>query len=212
MFFLSLESTASVLKATLRQDPDVIMVGEIRDCETADIAFKTTLTGHMVFTTLHTNNTIASITPLINIGVKPYIISSALEGIISQRLVRNVCTHCKITVSPEKDILRLLNIPEDTFKEVAVGKGCIKCHKTGFLGRTGIFEIFQIDDRFRHHISNNYEESAIINLAKDNGMRTLLEDGIEKVKLGITTLEELLRVIGHQTTYVKTGKRIKESR
>lgn len=194
-------SFASVLRATLRQDPDVILVGEIRDYETADVAFKAALTGHMVLTSLHTNNTVASITRLIDIGVKPYLIASAIEGIIAQRLVRKICQYCKTTTPPDKDILKLLKIPEDTFKEVVVGKGCSKCNNTGYLGRTGIFEVFVMNDEFRQLISSDYKESEIMNLAKVGGMRTLIEDGIEKVRLGITTLEELLRVIGPPTKY-----------
>ncbi|MFZ6006540.1 MAG: ATPase, T2SS/T4P/T4SS family [Nitrospirota bacterium] len=194
-------SFASVLRSTLRQDPDVILVGEIRDHETADVAFKAALTGHMVLTSLHTNNTVASITRLIDIGVKPYLIASAIEGIIAQRLVRRVCQYCKTSTAPDKEIIKLLKIPENTFKEVSVGKGCSKCNNTGYLGRTGIFELFVMNDEFRQLISSDYKESEIMNLAKAGGMKTLIEDGIEKVRLGITTLEELLRVIGPPTKY-----------
>jgi type II secretory ATPase GspE/PulE/Tfp pilus assembly ATPase PilB-like protein/FixJ family two-component response regulator/RNA polymerase subunit RPABC4/transcription elongation factor Spt4 len=194
-------SFASVLRSTLRQDPDVILVGEIRDHETADVAFKAALTGHMVLTSLHTNNTVASITRLIDIGVKPYLIASAIEGIIAQRLVRRVCQYCKTSTAPDKEIIKLLKIPENTFKEVSVGKGCSKCNNTGYLGRTGIFELFVMNDEFRQLISSDYKESEIMNLAKAGGMKTLIEDGIEKVRLGITTLEELIRVIGPPTKY-----------
>lgn len=194
-------SFAFVLRSTLRQDPDVILVGEIRDHETADVAFKAALTGHMVLTSLHTNNTVASITRLIDIGVKPYLIASAIEGIIAQRLVRRVCQYCKTSTAPDKEIIKLLKIPENTFKEVSVGKGCSKCNNTGYLGRTGIFELFAMNDEFRQLISSDYKESEIMNLAKAGGMKTLIEDGIEKVRLGITTLEELFRVIGPPTKY-----------
>ncbi|MFZ5996047.1 MAG: ATPase, T2SS/T4P/T4SS family [Nitrospirota bacterium] len=197
-------SFASVLRATLRQDPDVILVGEIRDNETADVAFKAALTGHMVLTTLHTNDTVSSITRLIDIGVKPYLIASALEGIIAQRLVRKVCPHCKMTVVPDKDELKMLTIPENTFEEVAKGKGCDRCNSTGYLGRTGIFEIFAMNDEFRRIISSDYREPELKNLAKAGGMRTLMGDGIEKVRQGITTLDELLRVIGPPTRYERT--------
>jgi type II secretory ATPase GspE/PulE/Tfp pilus assembly ATPase PilB-like protein len=194
-------SFASILRATLRQDPDVLLVGEIRDYETADVAFKAALTGHMVLTSLHTNNTIASITRLIDIGIKPYLIASAIEGIIAQRLVRKVCQHCKTTAIPEKNILKLLKIPENIFGEVAVGKGCSRCNNTGYLGRIGLFEVFIMNDEFRHLINSDYKESEIMNLAKAGGMKTLIDDGIEKVKLGTTTLDELLRVIGPPTKY-----------
>lgn len=194
-------SFASVLRATLRQDPDVILVGEIRDSETADVAFKAALTGHMVLTSLHTNNTVASITRLIDIGVKPYLISSAIEGIIAQRLVRKTCHYCKTTAVPDESILSLLKIPKNTFGEVAAGKGCSKCNNTGYLGRIGLFEVFIINDEFRHLINSDYKESELMNLARAGGMKTLIDDGIEKVKSGITTLDELLRVIGPPTRY-----------
>lgn len=194
-------SFASVLRATMRQDPDVILVGEVRDFETADVAFKAALTGHMVLTSLHTNNTVASITRLIDLGVKAYLISSALEGIIAQRLVRKVCQHCKTLVDPEKDYLKVLKIPEGTFDSVTIGKGCSRCNNTGYLGRTGIFEIFIMNDEFRQLIGGSYKESEIMNLARAGGMKTLIEDGIEKVRSGTTTLEELIRVIGPPTRY-----------
>lgn len=194
-------SFASVLRATLRQDPDVILVGEIRDYETADVSFKAALTGHMVLTTLHTNNTVASITRLIDIGIKPYLIASAIEGILAQRLVRTVCRYCKTTAEPDIEALNLLKIPAATFDSMVVGKGCGRCNNTGYLGRTGIFELFVMNDEFRQLISSNYRESEVMNLAKAGGMTTLIEDAIEKVKLGLTTLGELLRVIGPPTKY-----------
>lgn len=192
-------SFANVLRSTLRQDPDVILVGEIRDAETADVAFKAALTGHMVLTTLHTNNTVASITRLIDIGVKPYLIASAVEGIIAQRLVRKVCKYCKTTSIPDSKSLELLRIPKDSVKEIVAGKGCARCDNTGYYGRTGVFELFVINEEFRHLISSSYKELEILKLARAGGMKTLIEIGIEKVKLGITTLEELLRVIGPPT-------------
>lgn len=189
-------SFATVLRAMLRQDPDVILVGEIRDYETADVAFKAALTGHLVLTTLHTNSAVASITRLIDIGVKPYLIASAIEGILAQRLVRKVCKYCQITIAPDDKMIKMLKIPEGTFSETVVGKGCNRCNNSGFYGRTGLFEIFIMDDQLRHIISTNYKESEILKCAKASGMRTLLEVCIEKVKMGITTLEELVRVIG----------------
>jgi len=195
-------SFASVLRSTLRQDPDVILVGEIRDFETADVAFKAALTGHMVLTTLHTNNSIASITRLIDMGVKPYLISSALEGILAQRLVRKVCGHCKEQAPFERELMDLLKIAQETLGELGYkGKGCEKCNNTGYLGRTGIFEVFVMNDDFRHLISSNYKESELLNMARSDGMKTLMEDGIEKLRHGDTTLEEVLRVIGPQTRH-----------
>lgn len=195
-------SFASVLRSTLRQDPDVILVGEIRDYETADVTFKAALTGHMVLTTLHTNNSIASITRLIDMGVKPYLIASALEGILAQRLARTVCKYCKAEQPPDKELMQLLKIPEDSLGEkVSYGKGCDRCNNTGYMGRTGIFEVFVMNDDFRHLISGSYKEAELMNMAHASGMRTLIEDGIEKVKLGLTTLQEMVRVIGPQTRH-----------
>ena len=195
-------SFAQVLRATLRQDPDVILVGEIRDFETADVAFKASLTGHMVLSTLHTNSSVASITRLMDMGIKPYIIGSALEGVIAQRLVRRICRQCKTMVAPDKETLELLRIPADSFPEgVPKGLGCEQCNRTGFMGRTGVFEFFAMTDDFRRFISTSYKESDLLEMARANGMRTLIEDGIEKVKMGETTLDELLRVIGPQIGY-----------
>jgi type II secretory ATPase GspE/PulE/Tfp pilus assembly ATPase PilB-like protein/ActR/RegA family two-component response regulator len=192
-------SFASVLRATLRQDPDVILVGEIRDAETADVAFKAALTGHMVLSTLHTNSAVGSITRLIDMGVKPYIIASALEGLFAQRLVRRVCSACSTEVAPDREIMELLRVPPGYLDgAVRRGKGCDQCNKTGYRGRTGVFELFTMNEDFRHFISTSYKETELFDMARAGGMRTLLEDGLEKVRLGLTTLEELLRVLGPQ--------------
>lgn len=191
-----------VLRATLRQDPDVILVGEIRDFETADVAFKASLTGHMVLSTLHTNSSVASITRLMDMGIKPYIIGSALEGVIAQRLVRRICRHCLTMVPPNGETLELLRISAELFPNgVPMGSGCEHCNRTGFSGRTGVFEFFVMTDDFRRFISTSYKESDLVEMARANGMRTLIEDGIEKVTRGETTLDELLRVIGPQIAY-----------
>jgi type II secretory ATPase GspE/PulE/Tfp pilus assembly ATPase PilB-like protein/FixJ family two-component response regulator len=188
---------AQVLRSTLRQDPDVILVGEIRDHDTADVAFKAALTGHMVLSTLHTNSAIGSITRLIDMGVKPYIIASALEGIVAQRLVRKVCKQCATLVPPDKDMLELLRVPAGFFSgDVSVGCGCDACNKSGYQGRIGVYEVFIMNEDFRQIIGNDYKESEVLDLARSSGMRTLLEDALEKVRLGWTTLEEVLRVIG----------------
>uniref|UniRef100_C6DZA4 Response regulator receiver protein n=1 Tax=Geobacter sp. (strain M21) TaxID=443144 RepID=C6DZA4_GEOSM len=195
-------SFASVLRATLRQDPDVILVGEIRDAETADVAFKASLTGHMVLSTLHTNSAVASITRLIDMGVKPYIIGSALEGLFAQRLVRRICPDCAVQVTPDPDLLELLRVPAGFLGEtVTRGKGCEQCNKSGYRGRIGIYELFTMNEDFRHFISTSYKETELLEMARTGGMRTLIEDGLEKVRLGMTTLEELLRVMGPQLVY-----------
>jgi type II secretory ATPase GspE/PulE/Tfp pilus assembly ATPase PilB-like protein/FixJ family two-component response regulator/RNA polymerase subunit RPABC4/transcription elongation factor Spt4 len=208
-------SFASILRATMRQDPDVILVGEIRDYETADIAFKAALTGHMVLTTLHTNSAVASITRLINMEIKPYLIASALEGILAQRLLRTVCRYCRTRVPADDSGLHapmeLLRIPKDALGDALYrGAGCTRCDNTGYLGRTGIFEVFVMTDDFRHLITTGYREPELLNMARLAGMRTLLEDGIDKVRRGVTTLEELLRVAGPQMRQErKCGKCLK---
>jgi type II secretory ATPase GspE/PulE/Tfp pilus assembly ATPase PilB-like protein/FixJ family two-component response regulator len=188
---------AQVLKATLRQDPDVILVGEMRDHDTADVGFKAALTGHMVLSTLHTNSAVASITRLIDMGIKPYIISSALEGVVAQRLVRKVCQDCKELIPPDRDLLEILRVPQGFFTGgVYVGKGCEACNNSGFKGRIGVFEVFIMNEDFRQLIGTAYKETEVLELARASGMRTLLEDALEKVRLGWTTLDEVLRVIG----------------
>ncbi|MSM38018.1 MAG: response regulator [Geobacter sp.] len=194
-----------ILRATLRQDPDVILVGEIRDYDTADVAFKASLTGHMVLSTLHTNSSIASITRLIDMGVKPYIIASALEGLIAQRLVRRICTDCAEPIPPNPEIMALLHVPPGLLgATVMQGKGCEQCNNSGYRGRTGIFELFIMNEDFRQFIGTSYKESDLLEMARANGMRTLIEDGIEKVRQGLTTLQELLRVIGPQLAYERS--------
>ncbi|QOX78972.1 Flp pilus assembly complex ATPase component TadA [Trichlorobacter lovleyi] len=190
-------SFAQVLRATLRQDPDVILVGEMRDFDTADTAFKAALTGHMVLSTLHTNSAIASITRLIDMGIKPYILASALEGIIAQRLVRRICENCREETAPDPEQSALLRVPEGLFNGTTFrGAGCVRCNNTGYKGRLGIYEIFLMSDEYRQLIGTSYKESEIQAIARVNGMRSLLEDGLEKVRQGLTTMEEILRVVG----------------
>ncbi|KIH76237.1 Type II secretory pathway ATPase GspE/PulE or T4P pilus assembly pathway ATPase PilB [Geoalkalibacter ferrihydriticus] len=198
-------SFASILRSTMRQDPDVILVGEIRDLETADVAFKAALTGHMVLTTLHTNNAIASITRLIDLGIKPYLIASALEGIVAQRLVRRICPHCRVAEDPDPEALELLRIPAAHLAGRNMrGRGCARCNNTGYAGRVGIYEIFTMNEDFRHFICENYKEGELLEMARGGGMRLLIDDGIEKVHQGATTLEELLRVVGPQIRHERT--------
>jgi type II secretory ATPase GspE/PulE/Tfp pilus assembly ATPase PilB-like protein/RNA polymerase subunit RPABC4/transcription elongation factor Spt4 len=181
----------------MRQDPDVILVGEVRDFETADTAFKAALTGHMVLTSLHTNSAVASITRLIDMGIKPYILASALEGIVAQRLVRRICDNCREEVVPDPEQSALLRVPEGFFAgKVFCGAGCARCNNTGYKGRLGVFEIFLMSDEYRQLIGTSYKESEILTIARANGMRSLLEDGLEKVRQGLTTMDEILRVVG----------------
>jgi type II secretory ATPase GspE/PulE/Tfp pilus assembly ATPase PilB-like protein/FixJ family two-component response regulator len=197
-------SFPSVLRATMRQDPDVILVGEIRDFETADIAFKAALTGHMVLSSLHTNSSVASITRLMDMQVKPYLISSSLEGIIAQRLVRKLCPACRQPATPDRALLEMLKIPADRQDgPFFSAEGCDRCQQSGYVGRTGIFEIFSMNDEFRHLVSTGYREAELVKMARAGGMATLLENGLTKANRGETTLDELLRVLGSQSRYEK---------
>ena len=193
---------ASSLRSTLRQDPDVILVGEIRDLETAKAAFQAAMTGHLVFTSLHTNSTIATISRLFHLGIEPFLVASAVQGIIAQRLVRKVCPHCKELKNYDKNLLDILSAENIGFPEkLYYGKGCDNCNQTGFLGRTGLFEVFQMNEEFRHFLTTDYRESKLLNMAKSLGMETLLEDSLIKVIDGWTTLEEILRVLGPGVEY-----------
>ena len=187
----------SVLRSVLRQDPNVIMLGEIRDLETAEVTFQAALTGHLVLSTIHTNNSLATITRLKHQGLESFIIASTLEVIIAQRLVRKICSKCKERDSPSEELLSYLGADE-LRSEITFyhGKGCEACHETGYAGRTGIFEIFTMNNKLKNMISNNATEDELEKVAKDNGMTTLLEDGIAKIKSGVTTCEEVLRVLG----------------
>jgi type II secretory ATPase GspE/PulE/Tfp pilus assembly ATPase PilB-like protein/DNA-binding NarL/FixJ family response regulator len=188
---------ASALRATLRQDPDVILVGEIRDQETAIIAFQAALTGHLVFTTLHTNSAMATVSRLLQMGVEPYLVASAVQMIIAQRLVRKICPYCKEQTPLNRKTLELLGGDESTFPDkLYSGKGCKACGNTGYSGRVGIYEILVMEEIFRQFLSTSYREDKLGEQAKLLGMRSLLEDGLTKVKNGVTTLDELLRIIG----------------
>jgi type II secretory ATPase GspE/PulE/Tfp pilus assembly ATPase PilB-like protein/FixJ family two-component response regulator len=188
-----------VLRAILRQDPNVIMLGEIRDFETAEVALHAALTGHLVLSTLHTNGTVASITRLKDMGIKSYVISEALIGIVAQRLVRRICQHCKINDHPDQEVLRALRLdPENLDFTPQKGAGCPRCNKTGYAGRVGVYEIFQIDGTLKRMIYQESTETEVSEAARWGGMTTLLEDGLSKVKAGITTFEEIYRVLGAQ--------------
>jgi type II secretory ATPase GspE/PulE/Tfp pilus assembly ATPase PilB-like protein/FixJ family two-component response regulator len=192
-------SFSSVLRSILRQDPNVIMLGEIRDFETAEVACHAALTGHLVLSTLHTNGAIASITRLLDMGIKSYVIADSLIGIIAQRLVRRICGHCKTEDQPEQQTLRALRIYDRQLKSYK-GVGCRKCNNTGYKGRLGIFEIFLVDGELRRMIRNDASESELMRSAKQSGMTTLLDDAIKKIESGQTTCEEILRVFGPQNT------------
>jgi len=185
---------AKILRAMLRQAPNVILVGEIRDGEVADIAIQAALTGHLVFSTLHTNDAASAITRLIDMGVKPFLVASSIQAIMAQRLVRRICPKCKIVDEhPDPHYLRLLNIGPDDLKKYSVykGAGCNKCHNIGYKGRQGIFEILEMNTELRELAFARAPASELRKAAKASGMRGLLEDGREKVFKGITTPEEV---------------------
>ncbi len=184
---------ASGLRAILRQDPDIIMVGEIRDSETAQIAVHAALTGHLVLSTLHTNDAPSAITRLSDLGIEPFLIASSLEGVIAQRLVRKVCEHCKEPYKPTKEELSQLGLDGNyTFYR---GRGCDMCMGTGYRGRTGIYEVLELSDDLKQLIIKTQDANEIRKRAKELGFRTMYEDGLEKVIKGITTPEELIRAV-----------------
>lgn len=185
---------ANTLRHIVRQDPDIIMIGEIRDLETAEIAIQSALTGHLVFSTLHTNDAPSAITRLLDMGVENFLLSSTIRGILAQRLVRVICPSCKEIDSSivNKEELEVFGINKNTI--LYHGKGCEQCANTGYYGRTGIFELLVVDDEIRKLILKNADSNQIREIARKNGMKTLLEDGAEKIMKGLTTLSEVLRV------------------
>jgi type IV pilus assembly protein PilB len=187
---------AAALRSILRQAPNVVMIGEIRDLETARIATEASLTGHLVFSTLHTNDAPSAITRLLDIGIKPFLVASALRSIMAQRLVRTICPHCKESYRPPNSEIRLLGPLAGQAKELDFfrGHGCSHCSLTGYSGRAGIFEIFMINDEIQKMIFDKKPANELRVRARELGMRTLREDGLRKVMSGMTTLDEVLRV------------------
>lgn len=184
------------LRHILRQDPNVVMVGEIRDQETADIAIRASLTGHLVFSTLHTNDAPSAFTRLTDMGIEPFLIASSVEAVQAQRLVRTICSHCKTEQKVDHDYLRKIGFPAD---EIGVAKfwhgaGCEECRQLGYQGRKGIYELLAVTEGIRPLIMNRAPATTIAQAAIENGMRTLRTDGWNKVKAGVTTIEEILRV------------------
>ena len=188
---------ASALRSILRQDPDVILLGEIRDGETAKIAMQAAQTGHLVLSTLHTDDAPSVVTRLADIGAEPFVIASALVGVVAQRLVRRLCVHCRRQYTPPPEVLRALNIAEADAASIPFYKavGCDQCNHTGYRGRIGIYEVMRITDKLRRLIAARVTEDQIRDTAVSGGMITLGEDGLAKVKSGVTTPEELLRVV-----------------
>ena len=190
-------SFSNVLRSFLRQDPDIIMVGEIRDVQTAEIAIQASLTGHLVFSTVHTNDASGAVNRLVDMGVEPFLVASSLVGILAQRLVRLACPHCRQKVSPTDAEWGELGLRDNGHKKpefVYRATGCPKCFKTGYLGRSGIYELLELDDDIRQLVLKNVDSGTIKRAAMSKGMLTLREDGADKISRGLTTLEEVLRV------------------
>ena len=190
---------SAALRSILRQAPNIVMIGEIRDAETADIAMEAALTGHLVFSTLHTNDAPSAVTRLLDIGVKPFLVASALRAAMAQRLVRAICEKCKEAYTPsEREIKMLTGLASGTNAQVPDhmyhGAGCDRCGKTGYKGRKGIFEIFKVDDTIQRLIFDHAPATLLRQRAREMGMRTLREDGMLKVASGMTSLAEVLRV------------------
>ncbi len=188
---------ASALRSILRQDPDVILVGEIRDADTAKIAMQAAQTGHLVLSTLHTDDAPSVVTRLMDIGTEPYVIAGALVGVVAQRLVRRLCVNCRRQYTPPSETLRALNISDADGAAIPFYKsvGCDQCSHTGYRGRIGIYEVMRVTDKLRRAIASRASEAQIRDAAVASGMISLGEDGLSKVKSGITTPEELLRVV-----------------
>jgi general secretion pathway protein E len=189
---------ASALRTVLRQDPDIVMVGEIRDAETAENAVQAALTGHLVVSTLHTNDASSSITRLLDLGIPHFLITSTLIGVMAQRLVRENCKHCLEEYSPTAEEAAALKIPLDKLQPYKFkrGKGCLHCRETGYMGRTGIYEVLPMTEKIRRLVASQAGSLEIFKAAREEGLRTLKEAAIEKVFRGITTVTEAIRVTG----------------
>lgn len=186
---------ARCLRSILRQDPDIVMVGEIRDLETAEISIQASLTGHLVFTTLHTNDAPSTIARLLDLGLETFLVTATLEGIIAQRLVRRICANCKTEYQPSEEQLMELGLTVDNAagKKFYYGRGCDMCNNTGYRGRTGLFEIMTFDDEIRDLIMNHASTGVLREAARRKGMKTLRENGLELIFSGVTTLDEVAR-------------------
>jgi general secretion pathway protein E len=186
-------SFAKALRSILRQDPDVIMIGEIRDLETAQIAVQSSLTGHLVLATLHTNNAVSALTRLIDMEIEPFLLASSLSGVLAQRLVRCLCKDCRSAYQPDKAELAFLKSttpPEYLYRPV----GCASCGGSGYSGRVGIYELLVVDDEMRKLMHDNVSEQSIKAYAISQGMTDLRQDGLRWVESGVTSLEELITV------------------
>jgi general secretion pathway protein E len=188
---------AAGLRSILRQDPDIVMVGEIRDAETAEIAVHSALTGHLVFSTLHTNDAASAVTRLLEMGIEAYLVASSVEAVLAQRLVRRICPNCK-EERDDMDTVRAKlagsGLPLSPHDKLYIGRGCDQCKQSGYRGRSGIYELLVMDNNIRPLVMDHTPASVIRSVACQNGMRTLREDGWRKVLLGETTVEEMMRI------------------
>jgi len=187
---------ASALRSILRQDPDIIMVGEVRDEETVELGIRAALTGHLVFSTVHTNDAASGFTRLLNWNVEPFLIASTVKGILAQRLVRRICKECKEPHDPTKEELRMIGVDEKEPIKSFIGKGCLSCRNTGFKGRIGIYELLLVDGAISELVLSQAPGYKIREQARKNGMTTLLEDGIIKIERGDTTISEVYETLG----------------
>jgi general secretion pathway protein E len=185
---------AGALRALLRQDPDIILVGEIRDAETAQIATQAALTGHLVLSTLHTNDAPTALTRLLDLDVAAYLVASTVDAVLAQRLVRVICQNCKAETRPDKAVARRMDVEGLGLSRIWKGTGCDECRGTGYRGRTGVYELFVMDNDLRLEVQRRRGSEELRTIATAKGMRTLLDDGLRAVRAGITTLDEVLRV------------------
>lgn len=180
------------LRSILRQDPNIIMVGEIRDIETAEMAIRSALTGHLVLSTIHTNDAASTVSRLIDMGIEPYLISSSLSGVVAQRLVRRICPDCKISYTPSPDEQQILDRYNIDKSNIFIGQGCSNCNMTGYKGRIGIYELFKLDDNIKQMIVDKKINTEINKYLSEMNYTTILEDGLKKVEQGITTITEVI--------------------
>jgi general secretion pathway protein E len=188
---------ASALRSVLRQDPDVMMVGEMRDPETAEVAVQAAMTGHLVFSTLHTNDAPSAVTRLLDLQVAPYQIAATINGVLAQRLVRRICAHCRERYRPDPQVVALVSGEPTGHPQLVRGRGCDACHRTGFLGRIGIFELLVVSETLNRAITARESLARLRELGEKEGMQPMRQDGWVKVQAEITTVEEVLRVSAH---------------
>ena len=183
-------------RSILRQDPDIVMVGEIRDLETGEIAIRAALTGHLVLSTLHTNDAAGAITRLVDMGVEPFLVASSVQGVLAQRLVRRICEYCVCEYQPDKKLVEMMfgRSSNNGGSRFVKGKGCNRCKDTGFKGRLGIYELLIMDSEIRNLVNKHCSSDDIYKVARQNGLKSMVEDGLEKVNSGVTTIEEIFRV------------------